>query len=516
MVSISFNLGDGNLRHNTREYIAKNIDKDRIKNNICYKNESLEKSYAEIFSNSIKEFDEKQKRSDRKIGSVENYMTKIRTSKNGEKLFKELIIQIGDKTNSLVGSEGGLKAQKVLEEYAKGFQKRNPNLRVFSSHLHLDESTPHLHIDFVPVGEYEKGLKKRNSMRQALECQGITSGHTHKDNNLIAWEKQEREELKQICSSLNIEVSKEKKARGTLSVTEYKVAQETLKKELAKTSKVLTDQTKKKIRHKKSLFGDADEVIMAREYWNSFVRDRAVAIEEAEIAEKQVEELTQNAEQVHQFFLQTQAKEKKQKEKELKQTQKQKELDEKEKRCSKVLSLDISEFWKETVENLKKVWNKANQELKETVKNLENKLNNWQDKYTKLEDRHKSVSNRLELFANEVYEKAVIDDLKKMGLQDKNLFFDSDETTTTGQVVLSFCYEKYPFGCVVLLDEKDEIHARLHIQHDVIKDINKEIDKNAPEATIATITRKSDWHAAPVLFEDFKQYVRKLERTKSR
>ena len=51
--------------------------------------------------------------------------------------FHEVILQIGDKDN--MGSETmeGQLAAKILDEYMKGFQERNPTLRVFAAHLHL-------------------------------------------------------------------------------------------------------------------------------------------------------------------------------------------------------------------------------------------------------------------------------------------------------------------------------------------------------------------------------------------
>ncbi|WP_456238924.1 plasmid recombination protein, partial [Pseudoruminococcus massiliensis] len=52
--------------------------------------------------------------------------------------------------NMSAESENGQLARQILDEYYRGFQERNPNLKVFSAHLHMDEATPHLHIDFVP------------------------------------------------------------------------------------------------------------------------------------------------------------------------------------------------------------------------------------------------------------------------------------------------------------------------------------------------------------------------------
>jgi len=53
----------------------------------------------------------------------------------------------------------------------------DPNLRVFSAHMHLDEATPHLHIDFVPFTTGSKrGLETRVSLKKALAAMGFTGG----------------------------------------------------------------------------------------------------------------------------------------------------------------------------------------------------------------------------------------------------------------------------------------------------------------------------------------------------
>ena len=80
------------------------------------------------------------------------------------------------------GSENGNLARQVLDEYCQQFQKRNPNLYVFSAHLHMDEATPHLHIDFVPFTTGSKrGLDTRVSLKQALAKQGLMSAKTYKN-----------------------------------------------------------------------------------------------------------------------------------------------------------------------------------------------------------------------------------------------------------------------------------------------------------------------------------------------
>ena len=143
--TISGMIGAGSLAHNRRDFIAENVDSDRVQLNICYQNENLKEVYKELFDDAVERYNV-GKRKDRQIA---NYYEKIRQSKQ-EKLFHEVIFQIGNREDMAVGTTEGDMAVKVLDEYVKDFQKRNPTLCVFSCYLHQDEATPHLHIDFVP------------------------------------------------------------------------------------------------------------------------------------------------------------------------------------------------------------------------------------------------------------------------------------------------------------------------------------------------------------------------------
>ncbi len=146
-------VGKGSLRHNERAFKADNVDKERTQNNVCFCKENLKTVYHNLFDEAVEKYNAKQTRADRK---VDNYYEKIRTSKQ-EKLFHELIIQVGNKDDMNARSENGQLAKEILTDYMQGFQERNKNLKVFSAHLHMDEETPHLHIDFVP---YITGSKR--------------------------------------------------------------------------------------------------------------------------------------------------------------------------------------------------------------------------------------------------------------------------------------------------------------------------------------------------------------------
>lgn len=163
-------VGKGSVNHNSRKFRAENVNGERTHLNIDYCNENIKKVYHELFDEALQRYNEKQTRTDRRIG---NYYEKICSGKQ-EKPFHELILQIGDKENMGAESESGDLARRILDEYYKGFQERNPQLRVFSAHLHMDEATPHLHIDFVPFTTGSKrGLDTRVSLKKALEAQGF-------------------------------------------------------------------------------------------------------------------------------------------------------------------------------------------------------------------------------------------------------------------------------------------------------------------------------------------------------
>ena len=216
--TISAMVGKGSVNHNSRKFKAENVDGSRTHLNIDYCNEPIKKIYHQLFDEALKIYNEKQTRADRRI---ENYDEKIRNSKQ-EKPFHELILQIGDKENMSAESENGQLARQVLDEYYRGFQERNPNLKVFSTHLHMDEATPHLHIDFVPFTTGSKrGLDTRVSLKQALAAQGFKGG-TRGDTEWNQWVSAEKSALAFVMERHGIEWEHKGTHEKHLSVLDYK------------------------------------------------------------------------------------------------------------------------------------------------------------------------------------------------------------------------------------------------------------------------------------------------------
>ncbi len=244
-------IGKGSMNHNSRKFTAENVDRTRTKNNIAYCNRSIEEVYHELFDDAVKRFNDKQKRADRKIT---NYYEKICNSKQ-EKPFKEVIIQIGNSEDMSAKDNNGELAKKILDEYYSAFQKRNPYLKVFSAHLHMDEATPHLHIDFVPfTTESTRGLDTRVSLKQALAKQGF-KGSGRNDTEWNQWVLSEKKEIEFVMGLYGVEWEHKGTHEEHLSVLNYK------KQEREKEITELEDN----IREKKTMLSSLDKRIETKE-----------------------------------------------------------------------------------------------------------------------------------------------------------------------------------------------------------------------------------------------------------
>ena len=219
--TISAMVGHGSVNHNSRKFHTKNTDPERSHLNITYCQENIKAVYHELFDEALERYNAKQTRADRRI---ENYYEKIRSGKQ-EKPFHEIILQVGNKDDMSADSDEGRLAAAVLDEYMRTFQERNPNLRVFSAHLHMDEATPHLHIDFVPftVGS-KRGLDTRVSLKQALAAQGFKGG-TRGDTEWSQWVRTEKEQLSAVMERHGIEWEDKGTHDKHLSVLDYKKEQ---------------------------------------------------------------------------------------------------------------------------------------------------------------------------------------------------------------------------------------------------------------------------------------------------
>ena len=215
--TISAMIGKGSVNHNTRAFTAKNVDKNRSADNVEFCQEDIKQVDHKLFDEARERYNAKQKRKDRMI---DNYYEKIRRGKQ-EKLFHEVIFQIGNKDDMNAKNEDGLLAKRILTEFMDEFQARNPNLYVFSAHLHMDEETPHLHIDFVPyITGSKRGLDIRVSLKSALAAEGFTGG-TRGATELNQWIASEKQELATVMERYGVEWLQKGTHEKHLSVLEF-------------------------------------------------------------------------------------------------------------------------------------------------------------------------------------------------------------------------------------------------------------------------------------------------------
>ena len=279
--TISGRIDKGSIGHNNREFIAPNVDKSRTHENIILIREDIQKKYHELFDKALDEYNSRQKRKDRRI---KNYYEHINRSKQ-EKPFYEVLFQIGNTEDTHCGTHEANLATKALTEFVKGFQNRNLHIRVFNAVIHLDEETPHVHIDFVPFAtEQKRGLSTRNSLSKALEQQGFIS--EGKMNTCTKqWVEHEKEQLAAVMKSYGIEWEQLGTHEQHLDVLEYK------KKMRAQEVAVLenkVDCTQHQLESTERVLRDADETLarLDTEY-----AEKSEAVEKlgADIEEKSAE-----------------------------------------------------------------------------------------------------------------------------------------------------------------------------------------------------------------------------------
>lgn len=218
--------------HNTRELLTRELaHPERTEENITLWNIDCREAYPILFDRGIEEYNSRQKRPDRQIKyDGRGYYDKIlntsfnKTTKQGNKQgqqhpYYEVVVQVGDKDNH--PDEQTL--IQIYKDYVARWQDKNKNLHLVGAYIHLDEATPHLHIDYVPVAEMKKGMRFQNGLNKAFEqLMGYQSQNAH-DTAQQQFQSREREVLRDICREYAIEIEETKhNDRKHLTVEQFK------------------------------------------------------------------------------------------------------------------------------------------------------------------------------------------------------------------------------------------------------------------------------------------------------
>lgn len=271
--TISVTIGQGCLKHNNRVFIAENVDAARLDRDVIFLERDIREVYHELFDEAVEEYNARQKRNDRKI---QNYYEKIKSGRQ-ERLFTEAIVQIGNMKDSNCAMEEAELVKGILTEYMQDFEERNPSLKVFNAVLHMDEQTPHLHIDFIPFSKGNKrGMSTKVSLKGAMKALGFT-GTGRNDTESMHWVQAEKEYLAELMRSRGLDWKQLGTHEKHLSVYNYekkmrKQEVEELEQQLQAKADTLEQQEKLLVSNRKTLQvqqEQKDELMQSCEEWKA-------------------------------------------------------------------------------------------------------------------------------------------------------------------------------------------------------------------------------------------------------
>lgn len=188
--SASLRKGRGDIRHNRRDIIAGSCYEDRIQDNVVLADYDIKDVYHILFDEVVEDYNATQKRSDRKI---KDYYSKINNDKKTNP-FHEVIVQVGSMDDRIDREE----YISIYSKWLDRFEKENDKMKVFGAFMHFDEKgAPHMHVDYIPIATYNKGMALRVSNDKAIKQMGYKSW--------LDWKDKQVENLKEIMLEHGIE-----------------------------------------------------------------------------------------------------------------------------------------------------------------------------------------------------------------------------------------------------------------------------------------------------------------------
>lgn len=213
------------LKHNQRsladrEELANygdHIDWNKTSENVTLvSSKSLRSSVNNVFKPYVDDYNEHQKRKDRKIN---DYYAKCLNNRNLTPV-QEFVVQFGDKhtifsTDPLQNHD---KFKTLYSQYLQGFKERNKNLCVASAVIHFDErGGPHMHLITIPVGHYSRGMKARANFDRAMgwnekrsEFKDFRQFSRWKAQAFADWADNERDELVNTAKSMGYAIERKR------------------------------------------------------------------------------------------------------------------------------------------------------------------------------------------------------------------------------------------------------------------------------------------------------------------
>lgn len=219
----------GVAKHNLRKYRSKEYDRDNIV--LLYGSTNLlrdvKKVYQDTFSEALQQYNQKQTRTDRRI---EDYFEHV--SDKNQDMAVEIIFQCGDKDfwdNIFIETDNEKENKenicKVYDTLLEQLQQEMPDFKVANAVVHFDEASPHMHVVGVPIGRgFKRGLETKVSKRSVFTPKTL--------ENILQNRLRETASMQMLIHFGVFVKDKQKGKNHDLTVTEYKVQQETKRLEM--------------------------------------------------------------------------------------------------------------------------------------------------------------------------------------------------------------------------------------------------------------------------------------------
>ena len=472
--------------HNNRKY--KNVNNKEIDPTLSSENITLRGSnnitndvkelYKNEFIEAVCKYNLKQKDERRKIV---DYLEKMNKDEKNN-IAVEFIYQVGDaetwKGRSL---EDKKKTKEIFEKAINILEAKG--IKVANATIHLDETSPHLHVVGVPIVEnQERGLEKQVSQRKVLTREVLKELREETEKVFI-------EEYKRVYKTNDITLKKGSEIEEHLSVEDYKNTKKML--EVAKkygNRKELKEEIEKKV----------DEVEKAIENLENDKIEKSKKINDLESENKNLTSELTNLEDKNDIL------NNKVKELETSKNTKEKEKDDLEKALD-LYQQKIKEYKEQIIkdkENLEKEEEEEQKRLEDELKKIEKKVkdikeeidrknkeyndsltekNKLEDKKKKLEEDKKNIENAYNLEKENIFKdaeekkKELTEDIKKIEKENNDLLETKKKLISDGDTLKNEKNKIENDNKVTtedikkLKDEKNKIEAEKIVISDEVK-----------------------------------------------
>lgn len=195
-MKVSFHIGNAGKQmsrsHNNRENAPEHADKERQGSNMVLVDKDLTEYLTDALRDAVRAFNEKNiKKHPDRVKSLDSVV------KDGKEKAREIIIQVGDKDSQMSDSD----YRELYLNIIKDFETNNPNFKVFGAYVHFDETTPHIHLDFIPIAETTRGLTRNVSLEGALKNMGYKDTGKYEETAFRQWLDHTRTHLEEYARS---------------------------------------------------------------------------------------------------------------------------------------------------------------------------------------------------------------------------------------------------------------------------------------------------------------------------